>query len=204
MSTYQKWCLPIMVNCVCSLKPVMQQRAKIVPLARGKVLEVGVGTGLNLPYYRRSEVLQLWAMDLSNGMIKWVGRQVDRSDFKVNLLRGSAERIPLEDNSMDTIVLMYTLCSIVKVEMAITEMRRVLKDSGKLLFCEHGLAPDKQTRCWQNRLNGIWGRLSGGCHLNRPIPDLLEQGGFRLSEMDTRYLPGWKPFCFNYRGIAHA
>ena len=204
MSTYQKWCLPIMVNCVCSLKPVMQQRAKIVPLARGKVLEVGVGTGLNLPYYRRSEVLQLWAMDLSNGMIKWVGRQVDRSDFKVNLLRGSAERIPLEDNSMDTIVLMYTLCSIVKVEMAITEMRRVLKDSGKLLFCEHGLAPDKQTRCWQNRLNGIWGRLSGGCHLNRPIPDLLEQGGFRLSEMDTRYLSGWKPFCFNYRGIAHA
>ena len=88
--------------------------------------------------------------------------------------------------------------------MAITEMRRVLKNSGKLLFCEHGLAPDKQTRCWQNRLNGIWGRLSGGCHLNRPIPDLLEQGGFRLSEMDTRYLPGWKPFCFNYRGIAHA
>ncbi|MEE2739030.1 MAG: class I SAM-dependent methyltransferase [Planctomycetota bacterium] len=204
MSTYQKWCLPIMVNCVCSLKPVMQQRAKIVPLARGKVLEVGVGTGLNLPYYRRSEVLQLWAMDLSKGMIKWAGRQVEQSDFKVHLLRGSAERIPLEDNSMDTIVLMYTLCSIVEVEMAITEMRRVLKDSGTLLFCEHGLAPDKQTRCWQNRLNGIWGRLSGGCHLNRPIPALLEQGGFCLSEMDTMYLPGWKPFCFNYRGIAHA
>ena len=204
MSAYQKWCLPIMVNCVCSLKLVTQQRAKIVPLAKGQILEVGVGTGLNLPYYTRSKVLQLWAIDPSNGMIRWAGRQVDRSDFKVNLLRGSAERIPLEDNSMDTVVLMYTLCSIVEVEVAITEMRRVLKDSGKLLFCEHGLAPDKRTRWWQNRLNGIWGRLSGGCHLNRSIPALLEQGGFRLSEMDTMYLPGWKPFCFNYRGIAHA
>ena len=117
-------------------------------------------------------------------------------------LQSEAESIPLDDDSADTVVMTYTLCTISSVKTALAEIRRVLKPGGRLIFCEHGRAPDRNVQRWQDRLNPVWGKLSGGCNLNRPIPGLLERAGFRSDDMQTMYLPGWKPACFNYWGTA--
>ena len=117
-------------------------------------------------------------------------------------MQGSAENIPLEDRSIDTVVVTYTLCTIPQAVAALSDMRRVLKPSGQLIFCEHGLAPDEGVRRWQNRVNPIWRRVGGGCNLNRDIPSLLKAGGFRIRAMETMYIPGWKPASFNYWGTA--
>jgi SAM-dependent methyltransferase len=156
-----------------------------VPLAEGRVLEVGIGSGLNLPFYAPGKVRHLWGLDPSKEV--WAL---------------AAEEIPLDDNSADTVLVTYTLCTISGILAALGEMRRVLKQGGRLIFCEHGAAPDEGVRRWQNRLNPIWKRVAGGCNLNLPIPSVLERAGFKIREMDTMYLPGWKPVCFNYWGTA--
>jgi SAM-dependent methyltransferase len=129
-------------------------------------------------------------------------KTVREVDFDVEFIKASAEVIPLDDHSAEAVLVNYTLCMIPGVLTALEEMRRVLKRDGQLVFCEHGTAPDKAVRRWQNRLNPIWKRLGGGCNLNLPIPSLLEQAGFKIQGMDTMYIPGWKPACFNYWGTA--
>ena len=124
------------------------------------------------------------------------------ASVKTEFIESGAESIPLESNSADTVVMTYTLCTIPDTGRALDEIRRVLKPGGKLLFCEHGEAPDREVLGWQNRLNPVWKRLAGGCHLNRPIPRLLEQAGFFSRDIQTMYIPGWKPACFNYWGSA--
>jgi SAM-dependent methyltransferase len=199
---YARHVLPRLVSFACSRPPTMRQREKIVPRARGRVLEVGIGPGLNLPFYDPARVRRLWGLDPSVEMTARAdGRRRD-VDFEVELIEGRAEEIPLEDASVDTILATYTLCTIADVVTALSSMRRVLHPRGELLFCEHGAAPDTSVRRWQNRLNPLWRRLGGGCNLNRPIPALLERGGFRIREMDARYLPGWRPGSFNYLGAA--
>ena len=125
-------------------------------------------------------------------------------DFSIEYVKASAEVIPLRDHSADTVLITYTLCTLPNVQVALSEMARVLKPGGDLIFCEHGTAPDESVRRWQNRLNPIWRALGGGCNLNRAIPSLLEDGGFRVYEMSTMYIPGWKPASFNYWGRAVA
>ena len=122
--------------------------------------------------------------------------------FDVEFIQASAERIPLDEGSADTILVTYTLCSVPNVIDALKDMRRVLKPGGELIFCEHGAAPDEKVRKWQDRLNPVWSKLAGGCNLNRSIPTLLEQGGFKVRTMDTLFLPVWKPAAFNYLGTA--
>ena len=202
MGLYSKYILPKVVHLACSTKPNMRQREKVVPLAKGRVLEIGIGSGLNLPYYDVSKVTKLWALDPSPEITKLAERAARSVHFDVEFIDLPGEEIPLENNSVDTVLITYTLCTIPDTQPALREMARVLRAGGELVFCEHGAAPDSSVRRWQDRVNPIWRRLGGGCHLNRAIPDLIGQGGFRIGRMETMYIPGWRPACFNYWGTA--
>lgn len=200
MGLYTRFILPKVVDFTCGMKPSMRQRAKVVPFALGSVLEVGFGSGLNLPFYDKTKVQHVWALDPSREMWALAEERVRGAGFPVEFLNAPAEEIPLPDRSADTVLVTFTLCTLPDVRCALREMARVLKPGGELVFCEHGLAPDENVRRWQNRLNPIWKALGGGCNLNRPIPSLLEQGGFRLRAMSSMYIPGWRPASFNYWG----
>jgi ubiquinone/menaquinone biosynthesis C-methylase UbiE len=201
MGLYRKYILPRATRFACSLKPTRMQRGKVVPLASGGVLEIGTGSGLNLPFYASGRVEYLRGLDPSRENRALTEGRRAPVDFDVEFLDASAEAIPLDDASADTILITCTMCSLPAVHPALEEMRRVLKPGGQLIFCEHGAAPDADIRRWQDRLNPLWRRLSGGCNLNRSAPELLQQGGFMIQEMEAAYVPGWKPASFNYRGI---
>ena len=202
MGIYQRFVLPRVTNFLCSAKPNRRQREKIVPLATGRVLEIGFGSGLNLPFYDAAKVRHVWAVEPSVEMWAIAKEKVGSVEFAVEFLKAPAADVPLEDGSADTVLVTYTLCTIPDVIRALEEMRRVLRPGGELLFCEHGAAPDERVLRWQNRLNPVWKRLGGGCNLNRPIPSLLEQGGFRMRDTSAMYIPGWKIASFNYWGTA--
>lgn len=180
----------------------MKQRQKIVPLARGRVLEVGIGSGLNIPFYDPQKVNHLWGLDPSREMWAIAGKNAKDHHLDAEFIESGAESIPLADHSADTVVMTYTLCTVPDVQSSLQEIRRVLKPGGKLLFCEHGEAPDSRVQTWQKIINPAWNRLGGGCNLNRPIARLLNAAGFISRDMQTMYIPGWKPACFNYWGSA--
>jgi len=180
----------------------MRQREKIVPFARGRVLEIGLGSGLNLPYYDAKKVSKLWGLDPSAKMIKMAEARAGSVAFDVEFIVLPGEAIPLESSSVDTVLVTYTLCTILDVHRALLEMARVLKPDGELIFCEHGAAPDASVRRWQNCINPVWKHIGGGCHLNREIPALIEQGGFEIKELNASYIPGWRPASYNYWGRA--
>jgi len=182
----------------------MKQRQKLVPQARGRVLEIGIGSGLNLAFYDPDQVTKVWGLDPSPEMIDMAAEAARDVPVEVEMVTAGGEEIPLDSNSCDTVVITYTLCTIPESEPALREMARVLKPGGELLFCEHGAAPDANVLRWQRRLNPVWRRLSGGCHLDRDTPDLLRRGGFEITEMDAMYIPGWRPASFNYWGRAAA
>lgn len=202
MNLYNKYLLPKLVNIACSQKPSMRQREKVVPLASGRVLEIGIGTGLNVPYYDPGRVSHLWGLDPSAEMWSAAQKNIKDHHLDAEFIKAGAEAIPLDDHSADTVVMTYTLCSIPDSYAAMAEIKRVLKPGGKLIYVEHGEAPDESVLRWQNRLNPVWKVFSGGCHLNRPVPQILERSGFHSADMQTMYLPGWKPAAFNYWGTA--
>jgi ubiquinone/menaquinone biosynthesis C-methylase UbiE len=202
MGIYQKHVLPKVVHYVCGQKPAMKQRQKIIPLAEGRVLEIGIGSGLNIPFYQTLKIDHLWGLDPSAEMWSIAQKNALAHHIDAEFIQSDAESIPLDNNSADSVVMTYTMCTIGVVSSALDEIRRVLKPGGKLIYCEHGKAPDKNVERWQNRLNSTWNILGGGCNLNRPIPQLLEQSGFKSPDMKTMYLPGWKPASFNYWGTA--
>jgi len=202
MGWYGKYVLPKVVHFTCGLKPTMMQREKVVPLAQGRVLEVGIGSGLNLPFYDVTKVTRVWGLDPSQEMTRMAREAAQSVGIDVEFIGLPGDEVPLDDNSADTVLLTYTLCTIPDVMPALRQMRRVLRPGGKLIFCEHGAAPDARVRRWQDRVNPLWKRLGGGCHLNREIPTLIESGGFRIEAVDTMYLPGWRPASFNYWGTA--
>ncbi len=202
MGFYDKYLLPRVVHFVCGQNPAMKQREKIVPLAEGRVLEIGIGSGLNIPFYDAGKVSHLWGVDPSREMWDIAEKNARDHHLDAEFMECGAESIPLDDHSADTIVVTYTLCTVPDPRAALQEIRRVLKPRGNLLFCEHGEAPDENVRRWQQRVNPLWKRLGGGCNLNRPIPRLLEESGFTSADLQTMYIPGWKPACFNYWGSA--
>lgn len=202
MRFYDKHILPRLIDIACNVRPVGRQREKIVPRARGRVLEVGIGTGLNLLYYDTLKVEGIWGLDPALEMHKLAAKRMRESGLSVELIGMSGEQIPMDDNTFDTVLVTYTLCSIPDVFKALSEMRRVLKPGGELLFCEHGLAPEEGVRRWQHRLTPVWRKIAGGCHLDRPIPELIRQADFKIADLKTLYLPGPRPLTFNYWGSA--
>lgn len=202
MGLYNSYVLPKVIDWTCGSIPMMRQRQKVVPFASGKVLEIGIGSGLNLQYYDSKKVKHLTAIDPS--LKVWERNKFDTNilSFEFKFIEAFAEKIPLENLAFDTVVITYTLCTIPDTNMAFEEIRRVLKPKGKLVFCEHGKAPDKNIQKWQNRINPVWKRLGGGCNLNRNIPEIIEKNGFTFESLETMYLPGWKPASFNFWGLA--
>ncbi len=166
-----------------------RQRQKVVPEAQGRVLEVGMGSALNLPFYDPSRVEHVWGLEPSEGMRRKAAPRLEAAPFPVEWLDLPGEEIPLEDDSADTVLLTYTLCTIPDFRAALAQMRRVLKPGGRLLFSEHGAAPDAGVRRWQDRINPLWKRVAGGCNINREVPQMLEEAGFRVEQLDTMYLP---------------
>lgn len=193
MNLYDHYLLPCLIDMACGIRPVQRQRAKIVPRATGRVLEIGIGTGRNLPFYDKSKLDELYGLDPAEQMHRLAHKRMRTAGINMHLLTLSAEEIPEPDASFDTLVMTFTLCSISEPVKAVKETKRVLKPGGRLLFCEHSLAPDASVRKWQHRLTPIWKPLAGGCHLDRDIPALLREGGFRIAELETLYLPDPKP-----------
>lgn len=204
MGLYDRYVLPRVINLACSSKPNTKQRQKIVPLAEGNVLEIGMGSGLNLSFYDPEKVQKVWGLEPSEGMRQLARRNMAGKDLDLEMIDLPGERIPLEDDTMDTVVVTYTLCTIPDIEAALHGMKRVLRPGGKLLFCEHGIAPDAGVRKWQNRINPAWRKLAGGCNLNRDIPAILETSGFEVIDDQRMYIPGVKFLSYNYWGTAVA
>lgn len=202
MSLYERYLLPRLTNLACGSKPARRQREKIVHRAYGDVLEIGFGGGLNLPYYDRGNVRKVFGLEPSEGMRESARRRVEASGIDVELIDLPGEEIPLDDNSVDSVLVTYTLCTIPDVVTALRGARRVLKPKGQLFFCEHGRAPDESVRKWQRRLNPVWQRFAGGCNMDRNIPALLRDGGFSVEEDNRMYIPGPRMLSYNFWGSA--
>jgi ubiquinone/menaquinone biosynthesis C-methylase UbiE len=203
MGFYDRHILPPLLSLAMGTKPIRYQRKKVVPRAQGRVLEIGFGAGHNLPFYDASKVSHLWALEPAAEMRARAAERVAQSPLEIEFLDLPGEQIPLENESADTVLVTYTLCTIPDALKALSEMRRVLKPDGRMIFCEHGEAPDADVKRWQDRLTPIWRASFGGCHLARPIPDLLTESGFLIDDIQTMYLPGTPRFAgFNYWGQA--
>ena len=203
MGFYDRHVLPRLLNLSCGAEAVQRQRRKVVPLAEGRVLEIGIGSGLNLPFYDAARVERVIGLDPAEAMLAYARRAGDRVPFPVEHLALEGEHIPLERDSVDTVLMTYTLCTIADALTALDGMRRVLKPGGRLVFCEHGRAPDEAVRRWQHRLNPLWNRIAGGCNLDRDIPGLIGQAGFRVRDLHSMYLPRTPRIAgFNYWGAA--
>ncbi|OGK87430.1 MAG: phospholipid methyltransferase [Candidatus Rokubacteria bacterium GWC2_70_16] len=200
MGLYARHVLPRLIDLVMRSRDVMAERVKLVPRAAGTVLEVGVGSGLNLALYGPA-VERLYGLDPSPELERMARRRLRHVRVPARLITGSAEAVPLPDRSVDTVVSTWTLCSIADPARALAEMRRVLRPGGRFIFIEHGRSPDPAVLAWQDRLDPIWKRLAGGCHLNRAMDMLIASGGFQITEIERGYNRGPRPFTFLYRGI---
>ena len=202
MGLYSKYVLPGIIDWACGQRPSTKQRLKVVPSAEGKILEIGVGSGLNIPFYDKAKVHHLTAIDPAPEV--WQKNKIDQSSlgFGFEFIEAFAENLPVDNNSIDNVVITYTLCSILDTETSFEEIRRVLKPGGRLIFNEHGKAPDAVVQKWQQRIDPIWYKFSGGCSMKKDIPQLIESAGFHFKSLDSMYIPGWKPASFNYWGVA--
>jgi ubiquinone/menaquinone biosynthesis C-methylase UbiE len=201
MSFYQDQILPRLIHLAMRQKRLLPYRSRVMSGASGRVLEIGIGSGLNLPFYS-PEVTQIIGLEPSPKLLELSRDNAADASMSLELIGGTAESIPIENHSLDTIVTTWTLCSIPDVKAAIAEMRRVLKPSGQLLFVEHGRAPESRVRWWQDHLTPAWKSFSGGCHLNRAIDELIEGGGFQFQRLEKAYMRGPKPMTFMYEGSA--
>ena len=201
MGFYQDRMLPRLIDLAMRQSRLVPYRSRVVRAATGRVLEIGIGSGLNLPFYGKA-ITQVLGLDPSPKLLDMARNAATRTSIPLDLVQGSAKDIPIEDRSIDTVVTTWTLCSIPEARHALAEMRRVLKPSGQLLFVEHGRAPERRVQWWQDHLTPAWKHLSGGCHLNRPISDLLQNAGFRIERLDMGYMSRPKLMTFMYEGSA--
>ena len=201
MNFYDRWVLPPILDLVMRQDQLEKYRREVVVAADGRVLEVGVGSGLNFPFYGK-QVEIVFGIDPSPRLLAISRRRADAAGVCAELLQGSATAIPLADSTIDTVVMTWTLCSIAHPVAALSEMRRVLKPAGKLLFVEHGLSPEPGIERWQHKLTPIWCHVAGGCHLDRRMDDLICLAGFDLIELRTEYASGPRPMTYMYVGCA--
>jgi ubiquinone/menaquinone biosynthesis C-methylase UbiE len=201
MGFYTDRIVPHLVYWAMRNRQLQPYRERVTSAAEGRVLEIGIGSGVNLPLYPQT-VSEIIGLEPAHRLINMTRKAAGRSRLKVTLIEGSAESIPLDSKSVDTVLMSWTLCSIPDPLTALVEMRRVLRPGGQLLFVEHGLAPEQKVRRWQHGLTPVWKRLAGGCHLDRPIRELVEQGGFEITHLDTGYMEGPRLMTFFYQGRA--
>ena len=200
---YETKVVPKLLTVLCNTKPNHYQRQKIVPLATGDVVEIGVGPGLNLQYYNTTNVNKVIGIDPSDELNKNAKKNANKVNLDIEFNLSSAESIDLPTSSVDSVVCTFSLCSIPDPKKALNEIYRILKPGGKYFFCEHGISPDFFTKVFQNVTNIFYPKLSGGCHANRDIPKLITDSGLKIDEKDTMYLPGSVKFLgFNYWGVA--
>ena len=201
MGWYAKHVLPRLIELAMKNEDAARLRAEWIPQARGEVLELGVGSGLNLPFYG-TEVSKVYGVDPSAELQK-IARTRAPEPIGIEFFQQSAEDpVPLPDASIDTAVVTWSLCSIPDPTKALEQVKRVLKPGGRLIFVEHGRSPDASVAAWQDRLTPFWKRFTGGCHLNRRADELIERAGFRIGELRTCYLPGPRPMTYTYQGVA--
>ncbi|MDA0788000.1 MAG: class I SAM-dependent methyltransferase [Proteobacteria bacterium] len=200
MGLYQRYLLPALINSAMKAPPMKRIRSELVPQARGRVLEVGIGSGLNLPFYAPG--IAITGLDPNTELQVYARETAARARMTVDFIARSGEDIPADDNTFDTVVITWTLCSIPMPEKALAEMHRVLKPAGKLIFAEHGLAPEPQVSRWQHRINPLWKAIGGGCHLNRKMDTLIKGAGFDFDRLVEGYVEGPKFAAYMYRGIA--
>lgn len=200
MSFYRERILPHLIQMSMHQAHFEPYRRRVTSAARGRVLEIGVGSGLNLPLYPPDA--NIVGLDPSAKLLAMARAVAAGQSRPIELIEGTAESIPLPDHSVDTVVTTWTMCSIPNLPAALSEVRRVLKADGRLLFAEHGRSRESSVERWQNRLTPLWKRIGGGCHLNRPIDQLIVAAGFRVDGLKTGYMKGPKPMTFMYEGEA--
>ncbi len=201
MSFYQRHVVPCLTHLAMRQKPLLPFRQRVIGAAGGRVLEIGIGSGLNLPLYGAA-VTSVIGLEPSSELLNMARPRAEAAAAPITLLDASAETIPLDSGSIDTVVTTWTLCTIPNAAQALAEMRRVLKSGGTLLFVEHGRAPEPGVARWQDRLDPLWSRLAGGCHLNRQMDDLIGRNGFRIEALENARLPGPRTHTFLYQGRA--
>ena len=201
MSFYDRVVLPRLLDFAMRGKEASRYRARVVPAARGRVLEMGIGSGLNLRFYG-GDVTAVVGVDPSPEMLRLARPKAAAAPFPVDFVNQSGETLPFDDAGFDSVVATWTLCTIGEPLRALGEMRRVLKPDGELLFVEHGRSPDRGVEAWQDRLNPLWRRIGGGCNLNRRIDELVRAAGFRLARLETGYAKGPRPMAYIYEGRA--
>ena len=201
MSFYDRWIVPYLIDLCLRNKEATRYRARIIPEARGTILEIGIGSGLNLPFYGAS-VEKLYGLDPSEELLSMARKKARNVPFAVEFLNQSGTEIPLNGRCVDTVVTTWTLCTIPDPIKALQEMKRVLKPEGVLIFAEHGLAPELRVQRWQRRLNPLWNRIGGGCNLDRKMDALISAAGFAFTELITEYAKGPRPMSYIYCGRA--
>ncbi|TDX31659.1 methyltransferase family protein [Modicisalibacter xianhensis] len=202
MGLYHRHVLPRIMHLAMGMHLLEAHRQRLASQAQGIVLELGFGSGLNLPFYDVTKVQQLYALEPEEGMLELARARIDPVPLPVEVLQAGAEQIPLPDQSVDTILCTWTLCTIPDIEQALVEARRVLKPGGQFLFTEHGLSPEPRVARWQHRMTPLWRRCAGGCHLNREADVLLQGAGFDVISVAKEYLGPLKIMTYMYEGRA--
>lgn len=202
MGIWDRWVLPRLIDFACRQKTVGEHRDRSVPRALGRVVELGVGSGLNLARYDPRTVTAVVGVDPSRPLLERAREAARRSAVPALLAQGDAQDLPVADGWADTVVVTFALCTIESPERALAESRRVLRPEGRLLFVEHGLAPDEGVRRWQRRLTPAWRKVSGGCHLDRAIPDLVREAGFEIDEVDADWMDAPRIAGWTWHGVA--
>lgn len=202
MGVWDRWILPRLIDFACRQKTVGEHRDRSVPEARGKVVELGIGSGLNLSRYDPRTVIAVVGVDPSRPLLERARKAASGSAVPALLVEGDAQALPVPDGWADTVVVTFALCTIESAERALAEARRALAPEGRLLFVEHGLAPEEGVRRWQRRLTPAWKKVSGGCHLDRAIPDLVREAGFEIDEVDAEWMDAPKIAGWTWHGVA--
>jgi ubiquinone/menaquinone biosynthesis C-methylase UbiE len=201
MSFYQRYIIPRLTHLAMRQRQLLPFRQRVIGAAEGRVLEIGIGSGLNFPFYGGA-VTSVIGLEPSSELLNMARPRAEAAAAPITLLDASAETIPLDSGSVDTVVTTWTLCTVPNAAQALTEMRRVLRPGGALLFVEHGRAPEPGVARWQDRLDPLWSHLAGGCHLNRKMDDLIGGNGFRIEALENVRLPGPRTHTYLYHGHA--
>lgn len=199
---YNRYVCPHVINLAMQTKPFRRQREKVIPQASGRVLEIGIGSGLNLDFYDKSKITEIFAVEPDSILLEKAKIKANQNNISLNIQKLTAELLPFENRSFDTVVSTYTMCSIYELDSAMIELKRVLKSDGSFIFSEHGKAPDSNIYKWQKRLNPIQKRIGGGCHLDKDIPKIITNSDFKLQELNSMYVPGPRFLSYHYWGRA--